>query len=800
MGTPTGGPSQVASDGIVGRRRELDQLGGWLDAARQGSGRLVLCAGEPGIGKTRLAQELAGAALARGSAVAWGRCVETDGAPAFWPWRQVLRSLGVDPDSVLGGAAESPEDRFRLFEEITETVFAAAGSGALVIILDDMHWSDEPSVLVLRHLVDQLGSTSVLLLVTFRDVAATTLRSPALVDLLRSSSAERLDLRGFSATEVAEQLARLITLDASPDVDEILDITGGNPLFVREVARAVAAGTWRSDRPPRSVLDVVSARLDHVSVDCKRFVQAAAVVGREFTIAVPAAAIGEPLPNCLSLIDEAITHGLLDQMSDSSSCRFVHALIRDAVEASLSTADRAALHRAVAVATEAHFSANLSEHLADIARHWAELAPYGEAAVGRTWAIRAADDAVQRLAYEEGVRLYRNALEFDAAGLAGADRCRVLVALGRAAYFAGDLRTCADAATAAADVARTVRSAELIAEAALVLEATTDIGANTIAKQLCDEALSFLGDGEHEALEARLLAQRSHLAFYDGEQDRVESLSAAAVRLARSARDDSALVEALHARKEASPGPAGRRERERIATEMLEVARRTTNARTAMWGTVWRIDTLVEDGHIAEAADEVPALRVAVERVGGPFSAWALGRVEAFIAQAQGRYADASLAARQAFARMQPLERTPATGAHFALHCALAQHVRLPDDVTTFLLQPFEGPPRFRTMGRISRAFLQLRSGLPDDAAASYRELGPIHGWRLPVFFLHVGYVYATLVTIELGLTDDLAELVHRLEAMRGEHIVGESIAYLGPVELALGRGAFAARPGRRCH
>ncbi len=211
-----------------------------------------------------------------------------------------------------------------------------------------------------------------------------------------------------------------------------------------------------------------------------------------------------------------------------------------------------------------------------------------------------------------------------------------------------------------------------------------------------------------------------------------------------------------------------------------------------MWGTVWRIDTLVENGHIAEAADEVPALRVAVERVGGPFSAWALGRVEAFIAQAQGRYADASLSARQAFERMQPIERTPATGAHFALHCALAQHVRLPDDVTTFLLQPFEGPPRFRTMGRISRAFLHLRSGLPEDAAASYRELGPIDGWTLPVFFLHVGYVYATLVTIELGLTDDLTELMRRLEAVRGEHIVGESIAYLGPVELALGRGAFA--------
>ena len=104
------------ADRMVGRQRELDALRAWVGAARDGVGRLVLCAGEPGIGKTRLAQELAGVALAGGTAVAWGRCVEAEGAPAFWPWRQVLRSLGVDADAVLTGRVESPEDRFRAFE------------------------------------------------------------------------------------------------------------------------------------------------------------------------------------------------------------------------------------------------------------------------------------------------------------------------------------------------------------------------------------------------------------------------------------------------------------------------------------------------------------------------------------------------------------------------------------------------------------------------------------------------------------------------------------------------------------
>ena len=106
MSTPSRGPVQVNGDSIVGRRRELDALRTWLEATRNGNGRLVLCAGEPGIGKTRLAQELAGIALASGIAVAWGRCVEAEGAPAFWPWRQVLRSLGVDPNRARG-AVES---------------------------------------------------------------------------------------------------------------------------------------------------------------------------------------------------------------------------------------------------------------------------------------------------------------------------------------------------------------------------------------------------------------------------------------------------------------------------------------------------------------------------------------------------------------------------------------------------------------------------------------------------------------------------------------------------------------------
>src|SRR5215218_7354911 len=219
--------------------------------------------------------------------------------------------------------------------------------------------------------------------------------------------------------------------------------------------------------------------------------------------------------------------------------------------------------------------------------------------------------------------------------------------------------------------------------------------------------------------------------------------------------------------------------------EMLALARRTNSARTAMWGELWKIEALVESGRLAAASDALGSLRIAVEGVGGPVSSWHLDRIRACIAQAQGHYADAAAIGRRAFERMRSIEPAPATGTYFALQCALSGHVGLTDEAAAFARRPFDGPPRFRTMSRISRAFLLTRAGLPDDAAVSYSRAGPLDAWSLPAFFVLPGYVYGVLVTAELGRHDDLAALTERLEPFRGEHTVGEGVVYLGPVELA---------------
>ncbi len=445
---------------MVGRRGELQALRGWVDEARAGRGRLVLCTGEAGIGKTRLAQELAGLALAQGAAVAWGRCVETEGAPAYWPWRQVLRSLDLDADQVLSG-----DDRFKLFEEVTDEVRRAAGDRGLVIVLDDIHRGDEPSLLVLRQLAGQLAGLPALILATARDT----------IGLGELSAAERLDLHTLTEAQVAEQLSSATTDRGL--VATVYEITGGNPLFVRELSRAIADGSWSpEDPPPRSVREIVGTRLDRASADCRRLVQAAAIIGRDFRVQTVAATLQRSVDDCLPLLDEATKLGFVEGF------RFVHALTRDAVEASLSTTERTTLHQAVATALE-H---DPEEQLATIASHHAVLAQYGDGTTARRWMVRAAEDAVHRLAYEEGVRLYRQART--TRPLEARECCEISIALGKAAYLAGDLQGCRAAAVDAAAAAQTPEQA---AEAALVLEAVPDPTINATAERLCNEALAL---------------------------------------------------------------------------------------------------------------------------------------------------------------------------------------------------------------------------------------------------------------------------------------------------------------------
>ncbi|MDF3048577.1 MAG: transcriptional regulator, LuxR family [Pseudonocardia sp.] len=775
-------PEPVGST-LLGRERELAELEAWLDAAAAGHGRLVLVVGEAGIGKTRLAQEVAGRSSE--ATVAWGRCVDTEGAPPFWPWRQVLRAL--DAADVPAADAASPQDRFRVVDAVAGAVVEAAGAQPLLVVLDDVHWADESSLLVLRHLADRAPAAPLLLLATLRDAEPDTPLAAALPDLNRAPNAELLRMAGLAEVDVRRQLDALGA--AGVTAAAVHDATDGNPFFVREVARAVIDGTWTPGNPPRTVRDAVQARVDRLAPQARRFVQAGAVVGRRFPLAAVADMLDVPVPDCLAVADVAVSSGLVGQ-AGGGELRFAHALTRDAVRASIPTSDVVALHRAAGDALETHWAGELDAHLAELAWHRIALAPYGGGESARGWALRAAADAVRRLAFEEAVRLYRAALGVAAPWPDGTSPGRTQLDLAHACALAGDPAGGLAAAVAAADEARATGRAELLAEAALVLEPVPDPATCAVLARLCEEALGAYAAADG-AVRARLLARRSQLAFYAGDHTLTRDAGIAALELARAAGDDRALVAALRARHDACPGPAGRRERIRLAAEMLALADHTGAAPTEMWGRLWRIDALVEDGRITEAADELGPLTAAVERVGGPVSAWHRDRATACVAQALGRFTEARAAARRGYERMRVIERSPATGAFLGTEWILARHVSPSDEAVELARSWVEPPPRFRTMGRISRAHLLLRAGLVDEAAAQFRQAGPPQAWTWPVFFVATGSVQAALVAIGLDRPDELAAALAALEPFRGQHVVGSGVSYCGPAEVTLGLGAL---------
>jgi DNA-binding CsgD family transcriptional regulator len=570
---------------------------------------------------------------------------------------------------------------------------------------------------------------------------------------------------------------------------EVADVTGGNPFFVRELARALADGTWTRGAAPASVRDLVVARLRAVSADCRDFLEVAAIVGRHFALPVVAAALGAGGADLLEFADEAIGYGLIDHAGeDTGSYRFVHALTRDAVESSLDSGRRVALHRAVALAVEATYAPDLTEHLADLARHWARVAPFGAASTARAWAVRAGDDAVRRLAYEEGVRLYRSAQHLSAPDVTDADRCALSLKLARAAYFSGDLAGTVAAARAAADDAPDAR---LLAEAALSLEAAPDATVNATARELADAALAALTRDrvDDPALRARLHALRSHLAFYGGDPAATVSSSRTSLQLARASGDDRALVEALRARQEALPGPAGRDERDHLADEMVAAAQRTGSRRAEMWGRLWQVDVLTERGEFAAADRLLPQLGRVVRGVGGPVSGWLHERAAAGVAQALSRYDEADQLSRHAFARMRTSEPAPAHGAFMALQTSLARHRGPVDDIVALARGDWNSPERFRVMGRMTRAYQLVASGLVDEADVIFVEAGPIDGWDLPAFFVVAALARAAMIAAALGRFAELVPILDRLATFRGEHATAAGVAYDGPVELALGIG-----------
>lgn len=198
--------------------------------ARRGRGHVVVLTGEPGIGKTRLSQELTGIALAAGLRVSWGRCTEGPGVPPLWPWREVLRSLALPHEELIHADVERPGERFELFDDLCNTLTLAAGEDrGIVIVVDDAHWADEASLLVLRHLAPRVSECPMLLVVNHRRTDPGSRLLATLATVSSAPGVEQINLRGLTVAEVAEQLALGGSEAGHARAALLHDATGGNP-------------------------------------------------------------------------------------------------------------------------------------------------------------------------------------------------------------------------------------------------------------------------------------------------------------------------------------------------------------------------------------------------------------------------------------------------------------------------------------------------------------------------------------------------------------------------------------------
>jgi tetratricopeptide (TPR) repeat protein len=577
--------SAPAVDGatFVGRERELAALARGLDDAFAGRGRLFMVSGEPGIGKSRLAEELAERARSRGARVLVGRCWEAGGAPAYWPWIQALRGyvheaelpgqLAPELLQIMPGLRDrepeltdaSPPDpegaRFRLFDAASEFLRGAASGRPIVLVLDDLHAADDASLLLLRFLARDIGSSRLLVLGAHRDVDPVPAGRLAqmLAEIAREPVVTRLSLGGLSESEVAE-LVELTASGMTSAAAALHERTDGNPLFLGEIVRLLSVESELAIPP--SARDAIARRLGYVSEECGRLLVLAAVLGREFALDVLARLGGVSDDQLLDTLDEAIAARIATDVPGAPDrLRFAHVLIRDTLYEDLPSARRARLH---ARAVEALGDTDLAES----ARH---AIAAGDLASGLAFARRAGDRAVALMAYEEGVRLYRLALQAQPA-----ERTELLLALGDALMWTGSVAEAKATFVTAGDLAREAGDAERLARAALGYGGRVGwqrAGDDVHLVPLLEEALEVTGD-DPTPLRARLLARLAGALRDQPSLEPRASLSREAVETARRAGDPLTLVYVLAARFMAAWGP-DTAELEAIAGEVTRLADET---------------------------------------------------------------------------------------------------------------------------------------------------------------------------------------------------------------------------------
>jgi hypothetical protein len=625
---------------LLGRAHELADLHAALEESAAGRGGLVLLTGEPGIGKTRLATALGEHATAGHHRVAWARGWDGGGAPAFWPWVQVVRAVAADRKdgalrSDLGAGArwvaqlapelrerldlpeagdlESEQARFALFDAVTVFLRNAAAREPLLVLLDDLHTADLPSLLLLAFLARSVGEAGVLVVTTHHEAGPR--RGPEVEAVFGELTrfGRRVNLTGLEDDDLRALVVHRSGAHPSEElVQSLHTLTEGNPFYSDEVVRLLVA-QGRINRPlgdrvrlplPDGVRDAIRRRLLPLRPEVREALEVAAIEGRDFHLSTLERAAGIGRADLLERIDDALTVQLVEEApGPAGSFRFVHGLIRETLYGDTTSTRRARLHAATGEALERTAASE-----AVLAHHFVEAATVGDPAKAVHHAARAGHEALAALAYERAADLFDAALGALDMLAEPDDRRRgeLLLLRGQAQMQAGG-----DAARAtlmaAIDLARRVSDADLLARAALSLG-----GFGLSPGMVDDELVAVLEEAlkglppDGSALRARLLVRLAVALYYSPVAERREELVQEALGIARGLDDRPTLAYVLDQGHIATNGPDTTERGLEWAQELFTLAEEAGDPDLAVRARSWQIDLLLE-------LDDLPGADMAIE-------------------------------------------------------------------------------------------------------------------------------------------------------------------------------------------
>ncbi|MFC9662722.1 ATP-binding protein [Nocardia sp. NPDC127606] len=768
----------------VGRHEEIARLRAAVVAAASGAGRFVLVSGTAGIGKSWLAEHVVTLAAEAGLRVARGNALDDAGMPPLWPWRRVARELpelAVALDTVTEPGGGPAAQRFRMFTEVADVLVAAAAPSGLLLVLEDLHWSDPTSLALLTHVATETPRTKVLIVGTAREPMGETLLADQ-PDWLRLPHFQSLPVPGLSEHEVRYWLEqRGLTPDLAHRVHER---TGGTPLLVRLV---IDSDTGAGDDPLLSVPGIrrlILAQLDRIDPTDIEILGAASVLGERIDTALLAQVCGSVLPSepvpvsdpVAKALDAATAAGIVRRFADDTT-GFTHALVRDAVYADLTPSRRAACHRAAAEVLSARGGPD-SAVAGAIATHWRQASGCADSPSGRHWSRRAARSARASAAYAEAIRFGQWAI--DAAGVTASDaeRAELLIELARDEFAAGWVATSLDHCVEAGASAEQADRPDLLAEAGLVVQGVTTPTVMTQLDTLCGKALRLLEPDKHPDLIARILAQRALSAADRGAGARARELSDRAMRAAARSTDPDVVLDAIHARHLSLAAVDFLDERMALAARAIEIAADAEQPLAQLWGYVWTADAALQRGDLLAFDNALDHIELLADRRRLPIARWHLLRLRATRAALVGDFPAARVFDAAAHELAVDIGDYSLAGLHHAFRGMYAMIVgHIDRDELTAALASLAFAPKI-TIAQLFAPMLHAMAGDLEEAKALFApfrllpdtlEIGP--RWS--------GTVYSVGIVAEFLDDAETADRVFRAFHGREHHYAADGTGAL---------------------